>query len=147
MGMFFGRKCKRRGVFLSRKHVFHQRIARKRVSFFFQKICKRKGTVSETPLAHPHTLKIRQVPPPGYSYAHVLVLGKIGPCSHVDILEKGCLFFKKNCKRKGTVSETPLAHPCTLKIRQVPPPPGYRPCPCQNRSLSSCGHFRHEDIL
>ncbi len=25
--------------------------------------------------------------------------------------EKGCLFFKKICKRKGMVSETVLAHP------------------------------------
>ena len=30
-------------------------------------------------------------------------------------------FSKKNCNRKGTASETALAHPHT-KIRQVPPP-------------------------
>ena len=34
--------------------------------------------------------------------------------------EKECL-FPKNCKRKGTVSETVLTHPRT-KIRQVTPP-------------------------
>ncbi len=33
--------------------------------------------------------------------------------------QKGCL-FPNNCNRKGTVSETALAHPRT-KIRQVPP--------------------------
>ena len=47
--------------FARKTDVFHQKIAREWVSFF-QKKCKRKGTVSETVLAHPHT-KIRQVPP------------------------------------------------------------------------------------
>ncbi len=97
---FFDRKCKRKSVFLSRECItwqknldnfrhyapFFRNFVHKRVHFgktckknsmffteklheegcpfFFQKNCKRKGTVSETVLAHPHT-KIKQVPPPG----------------------------------------------------------------------------------
>ena len=45
-----------------KQHVFHQKIAREMVSFSPKKR-KRKGTVSETEVAHQRT-KIRQVPPP-----------------------------------------------------------------------------------
>ncbi len=38
----------------------------------------------------------------------------------IKLQQKGCL-FPKNCNRKGTLSETVLAHPRT-KIGQLPPP-------------------------
>ncbi len=51
--------CKENSMFFLPKKLQEKGV-------FFSKNCKRKCTVSDTTLAHPHT-KIRQVPPPGNS--------------------------------------------------------------------------------
>ena len=51
------------GSLMSQAKHFTKKIARERLAF--KKNRKKKGIVSETALAHPHTKKKKQVSPPG----------------------------------------------------------------------------------
>ena len=100
-GYTFKQKCNRNGVFLSRECITRrQSLKFSALHANFQQFCSHKGTFWQ------HL--------PGKQ--HVF---------YQKMQQKGCLFPKK-CNRKGTVSETALAHPRT-KNRQVPPPPGWPP--------------------
>ncbi len=55
----------------------------------------------------------------GGVFTHQNARERVYICHALELQEKVC-HFPRNCKRKGTVSETALAQPGT-KIRQVPP--------------------------